>query len=52
MVDAVAKGLELLANGNLTAMLSQQFPREYDKIRVDLNATVMTYLRHPGQAVS
>ena len=42
VVDAVAKGLALLAHGNLTAMLSQQFPREYDKIRVDLNATVMT----------
>ena len=42
VVEAVAKGLALLAQGNLTATLSQKFPPEYDKIRVDLNAAVDT----------
>lgn len=45
VVDAVAKGLELLSKGDLTTTLSQDFPPEYDKIRVDLNGTIET-LRH------
>jgi methyl-accepting chemotaxis protein len=42
VVGAVAKGLEKLAQGDLTATVSQTFPPEFDKIRVDLNATVVT----------
>ena len=42
VVDAIAGGLELLAHGNLTTTLSQYFPPEYDKIRVNLNATFTT----------
>ncbi len=42
VVGAVAAGLERLAQGDLTATLSQNFPSAYDKIRTDLNATVMT----------
>ncbi|WP_158810074.1 methyl-accepting chemotaxis protein [Beijerinckia sp. L45] len=42
VVSAVAKALERLAHGDLTSTVSQQFPPEFEKIRVDLNATAMT----------
>ena len=42
VVGAVAKGLDALARGDLTVMLSDAFPETYDQIRVDLNAAVMT----------
>ena len=45
VVDAVALGLDHLAHGDLTATLTQRFPPEYDKIRVNLNGTVEK-LRH------
>ena len=42
VVGAVARGLERLADGDLTIRLIEPFPTAYDKIRTDLNATVET----------
>jgi methyl-accepting chemotaxis protein len=42
VVDAVAKALEMLSHGDLTTTVTQNFPPEFETIRVDLNATAMT----------
>lgn len=40
VVGAVANGLDRLAQGDLTVCLTEDFPPEFEKIRIDLNATV------------
>ena len=51
VVGAVAAGLDLLAKGDLTATLSRDFPPQFEKIRVDFDATVST-LRQIMQTIS
>jgi methyl-accepting chemotaxis protein len=39
-IEALASGLEDLSRGDLTSHLTQQFAEEYEKLRIDFNATV------------
>ncbi|MDR3461916.1 MAG: methyl-accepting chemotaxis protein [Beijerinckiaceae bacterium] len=60
VVSAVAHGLDRLAQGDLTVCLTETFPPAFEKIRIDLNATVAklnntiqsisasTYIIHSG----
>ncbi|THF53931.1 methyl-accepting chemotaxis protein [Allorhizobium terrae] len=36
-VDALGKGLNQLAEGNLRAVIDQEFPQEIDRLRIDFN---------------
>ncbi len=40
IVKALAQGLGQLASGDLTHIIPQEFPREYEALRLDFNATI------------
>ncbi len=50
MVAAIGKGLERLANGDLSAELTDPFAPEFERLRVDFNATIV-HLRKTIHAV-
>ncbi|WP_299677406.1 methyl-accepting chemotaxis protein [uncultured Roseobacter sp.] len=42
VVDALGKGLQRLANGDLTGEISETFPAEYEKLRADFNSALLS----------
>ena len=51
VVSGLASGLGLLASGDLTSRLSQQFPKEYEQLRTDFNDTA-SHLEDALQAIA
>ncbi|MBB4953238.1 methyl-accepting chemotaxis protein [Agrobacterium vitis] len=50
-VDALGKGLNQLAEGNLRAVINQEFPQEIERLRTDFNQ-VAAHLRNVMEEIS